>query len=250
MANQGNKFIEIDRDVLYQKYIIESKSISVISKELGFSGPTIHNRLKKYGLNRNKSEAQKIKCVREGIHNKFSLDENTLKTLYLEDKLTTYEIAKKINCSQYKVWKTLHELNITRSVSEVMTNRVMSKESIKKLRLFHIKRVSLAHFNGHQVTQFYNKKSIYHIEKYGIENNLKFKHAENGGEFHIKELGYWVDGYDIDKNTVIEFDEKYHNKQIIKDNKRQTEIIEHLKCDFIRLNEDGKEILNLKYYVK
>jgi len=32
-----------------------------------------------------------------------------------------------------------------------------------------------------------------------------------------------------------------------KDNNRQLEIINYLKCDFIRLNENGGEILNIKY---
>jgi len=243
----GIKLIKINKETLYQKYVIEGKSIAMISEDLKCSPPTIHERLKEYGLNRNKSEAQIIKCNRDGVHNGFSLDEELLKKLYLEDKLTSYEVAEKMNCSQYKVWKTLNKLGITRTISEVMINRPVSKETSRKLRLIHINRVSLAKFNGHQVTPFYNKKSIFHIEKYGSENGYSFQHAENGGELSISELGYWVDGYDKNKNVVIEFDEKYHNKQIIKDNKRQNEIIEYLKCDFIRLNEDGKEILKLKY---
>ena len=244
MANNG---INIDKDVLIEKYINEGKSISTLAKELCFSVDTIHKNLKKHGLNRNKSDAQKLKCVREGVHNQFELNIDLLKKLYLNDKHTTYEVAEKMNCSQYKVFKTLNKLGITRSISEVMRNRPVSKETSRKLRLIHINRVSLAYFNGHQITPIYNKNSIFHIEKYGNENGFSFQHAENGGEYSIKELGYWVDGYDKNKNVVIEFDEKYHNKQIIKDNKRQNEIIEHLKCDFIRLNEDGKEILNLKY---
>ena len=69
-------------------------------------------------------------------------------------------------------------------------------------------------------------------EKYIIEEKSMLKIA--------KELGYWVDGYDKLKNVVIEFDEKYNNKP-------QNEIIKHLKCDFIRLNENGEEKLKIKY---
>lgn len=239
MANK----INIPKEVLEQKYIKDGKSIAVIAKELKCSGPTIHNNLKKYGLNRNLSEAQKIKCNREGVHNSFNLDINLVKKLYLEDKLSSYEVAKIFECSQFKVLKTLNQLGVTRTISEVMKNRPISKETSKKLRLLHIKRVELAHFNGNQVTPFYNKKSISIIEKYGIDNGYCFQHAENGGEFHIKELGYWVDGYDKNKNVVLEFDEKHHTKQIEKDNKRQNEIIDYLKCGFIRLNENGDEIL-------
>lgn len=88
-------------------------------------------------------------------------------------------------------------------------------------------------------------KSILLIEEYGKLNNLSFKHAENGGEYYISELGYWVDGYDEKNNIVLEYDENYHNKQVEKDNKRQKEIIDYLKCGFIRLNENGDEIFKL-----
>ncbi len=64
------------------------------------------------------------------------------------------------------------------------------------------------------------------------------QHAENGNEYHIKELGYWLDGYDKEKNIVVEYDEpkhKYYDKQ--KDIKRQQNIIQFLKCEFWRYNE-------------
>jgi len=46
---------------------------------------------------------------------------------------------------------------------------------------------------------------------------------------------------------LVKIDKDLLYKKYILENKRQAEIIEHLKCGFIRLNEDGKEILNLKY---
>lgn len=244
MANSG---IELTEEILRQKYIDEELSISKISKELNYSPDTIHKRLKKYGLNRNKSEAQKLKCVKEGVHNKFFLDENLLKKLYLEENLTSYEIADFLSVSQFKVHTTLKNMGINKSVSDVMKKRIIKDETRLKFRLLHIERIKSAYNNGYQITPFYNKNSIYLIEKYGLNNNLHFQHAENGGEYYIKELGYWVDGYDIKNNVVLEFDEKHHNKQIIKDNKRQEEIIKFLKCDFIRLNEDGIEKLKIKY---
>lgn len=65
-------------------------------------------------------------------------------------------------------------------------------------------------------------------------------------------LRYWVDGYDINKNVVIEFDEIHHNKkkQKFKDMNRQNNIINHLNCSFIRLDENGVEKLKLNYYGK
>lgn len=76
---------------------------------------------------------------------------------------------------------------------------------------------------------------------YGKKNGYEFKHAENGGEFYIKELGYYLDAYDLNKNTVLEFDEPHHYKNgklKSKDIYRQKRIELFLKCKFIRLRED------------
>ncbi len=67
----------------------------------------------------------------------------------------------------------------------------------------------------------------------------------NGGEYYIKELGYWVGGYDKEKNIVLEIDEKHHfylyGNRKEKDTRRQKEIENYLNCQFIRiLNEEDK----------
>ena len=247
MANTG---INLTEEILKTKYIVERLSILKISKELNYSPDTIHKQLKKYGLNRNKSEAQKLKCVMEGVHNQFELNLDEIKKLYLDDGLNTFNVADKMGCSQFKVWKTLKSNGLSRNRSETNSSRIISDKTKCKLRLNQISIISVAKFNGGQVFPNYNKSSISFIENYGKNNGYNFKHAENGGEFYIKELGYWVDGYDENKNVVIEFDEKHHDRQLSKDNKRQEEIINHLKCDFIRLNEDGSEKLKIKFYGK
>ena len=42
------------------------------------------------------------------------------------------------------------------------------------------------------------------LDKISEEKNVKIQHAMNGGEYYIKELGYWLDGYDIENNVVYE----------------------------------------------
>lgn len=85
----------------------------------------------------------------------------------------------------------------------------------------------------------YNKKSIPIIERKAKELGITdLQHAENGGEYHIKELGYFVDGYSKESNTVIEYDEKHHytNGNLRKkDLTRQSEIENFLNCKFIRI---------------
>lgn len=252
------KKITIEKALLVKLYINEGKSIRKISDELGYTTFVVHTNLKDYKLNRDKSEAQKLKCKREGVHNQFILDIELLKELYVNKKLNSYEIADKLKCSQSKVWKTLKSLNINRSISEIMIgNEPWNKgktglythntEAIRKIRLATLNRIKKTITNGGQLYPAYNTSSIPIIEGYGKKNGYNFQHAENGGEYHIEELGYWVDGYDIENNVVLEFDEAHHTRQQDKDNKRQNEIIKHIKCNFIRIDENGKEILNIKY---
>ena len=111
-----------------------------------------------------------------------------------------------------------------------------SKETRRRMRISAIKRIE------NQVGQIfpnYNIEACKLIDEYGKENNYNFQHAENGGEFFIKELGYWVDGYDKEKNVVIEIDEPFHYDKDgnlkERDLQRQKEIEDFLECKFIRL---------------
>jgi len=85
----------------------------------------------------------------------------------------------------------------------------------------------------------FNPLACQKIDEYGKQHGYKFQHALNGGELHIKELGYWVDGYDMEKNVVIEYYESRHRKFDIhaRDEERKRKIIEHLNCEFIELKD-------------
>ena len=52
-------------------------------------------------------------------------------------------------------------------------------------------------------------------------------------QYYITTLGYWVDGYCEETNTVYEVYEKAHNKNVFKDLERENEICKKLSCDFI-----------------
>lgn len=115
--------------------------------------------------------------------------------------------------------------------------RKHSKESIRKMRISAIGNIEN---RAGQVYPAYNLNSIPIIEAKAKELGITdIQHAENGGEFHIKELGYWVDGYSKEKNIVIEYDEKHHfnvNGTLKeKDIRRQLEIEKFLNCEFVRV---------------
>jgi len=124
-----------------------------------------------------------------------------------------------------------------KKISEAGRGRKYSTEAKANMRNSYIKR--MAEKIGEPIFPNFNPAACKLIEKYGKKHGYNFQHALNGGEFHIKELGYWVDGYDKNKNVIIEIDERHHfdsNGNLKeKDIHRQNEIIEHLKCEFIRL---------------
>jgi hypothetical protein len=118
----------------------------------------------------------------------------------------------------------------------------VTDEHRRKLRKAQLKHLSKVHFNGGQVMPGYNISSIPILEEKAKELDITdLQHAENGGEFFIEELGYYVDGYSKEKNIVIEYNEKYHRKQMDRDERRRKEIIKHLNMleeNFIIIWED------------
>jgi hypothetical protein len=111
----------------------------------------------------------------------------------------------------------------------------------KSRRLNRIKTISENKFDGYQVIPSFNKIGCEIFNNMCKERNVHIQHAMNGGEYFIKELGYWIDGYDIENNIVYEYDEKRHydkNGELNqKDKIREKEISDLLKCKFIRIKE-------------
>jgi len=91
----------------------------------------------------------------------------------------------------------------------------------------------------------YNPKACEYLDKLNTKNGWKLQHALNGGEYSF--LGYFVDGYDKEKNIVVEYDEPKHQYQKwkIKDIERQKRILEYLKCQFYRYDEKNNYFYKL-----
>lgn len=124
-----------------------------------------------------------------------------------------------------------------KKLSEARKDLIISNDTRTKLRLNRIKQIQHDRYNGNQVFPSYNPTACKIIDEYGKKHGYNFQHAMNGGEFYIKELGYWVDGYDKDKNVVVEYQETWHKYKIEKDAQRKKEIINFLQCKFIEIKE-------------
>ena len=116
-----------------------------------------------------------------------------------------------------------------------LKGRTLSIEHRRKIRLGVIK----ARSKHQKLYPNYSPEACKLFEKINKELKLNGQHAENGGEYLIKELGYWVDYYEPDLNLIIEYDEAHHfnaqGKLRERDKRRQREIEKKLNCIFIRI---------------
>ena len=117
-----------------------------------------------------------------------------------------------------------------------------SEEKRRKIRLSIIRYIENKKFNGGQMMPGYNIFACKYFDDLSKEKNWNLQHAQNGGEFFVKDLGYWVDAYDKEKNVVVEYDERHHDYRKNKDFNRMKEIKKHLKCRFFRYNQKLNEL--------
>lgn len=138
---------------------------------------------------------------------------------------------------------------ITRQkISDKLKNRVFNESHRVNLRLSYIGRLNnfikeRCNITGeYMYSPNYNIKACEIFDNISKAQNINIRHAMNGGEYYIRSLGYWVDGYDVENNVVYEFDEKRHfevNGELKeRDKVRQTRIENLLGCKFIRIKYD------------
>jgi hypothetical protein len=219
---------EITRDVLleneiYKKYIGKAKNRTFIKED-----PRLYKSV----------------LVNTSILKEIFTKQKTYKSSYnLTNRIKfIVEHNYNINLLRCKCGKTYNWTKYCRLCPDYKRNQLgkpHTEETKLKMRLSTI--AYLEQLKG-QLAPRYNKESITLIEDYGKKHGYKFMHAENGGEFYVKELGYFLDAYDPIFNIALEIDEKHHfnneNNLIDKDILRQKLIEEKLGCKFIRIRYD------------
>lgn len=187
-----------------------------------------------YELNRhNKKQTRCMSCAAK--NKKFSEEHRKNLSIANTGKTHSEETRKKL--SNANKGKKLSE-EIKKKISDGNRGKTHTHEAIQKMRVSTLTRLEKT---IGQISPRYNPEACKVIDEYGKLHGYNFQHAENGGEFYIKELGYWVDGYDKEKNVVIEYYEKHHDRQQDKDIQRQQEIVDFLKCKFIILRDGYDE---------
>ena len=139
-----------------------------------------------------------------------------------------------------KAGNTIKEKIKSGEIISTWKDKRLSEEMKEKIRISTIKYIeNLPNYNGTKAR--YSHKACEYINKLNKEKNWNLQHAENGGEYSI--CGYFVDGYDKERNIVFEYDESVHyldkqnNLLKNKDIQRQQNIINKLHCEFWRYNE-------------
>lgn len=246
------KHLHIDAAYLTQEYVTKQRSAYEIAQENGVRAKFIIERLIGYGITpRNIRESNSNPMViekrKKTCIKKYGVDNVSRSSAVLEKikQNTDYDIlGKNVSIALKKrtpdQWiESGRKRAITLLQKYGVDNVARLPETRRKMRLGAIQRVQNQLIDGGQVYPSYNMNACQLIDEYGKKNGYDFQHALNGGEFFISHLGYWVDGYDKEKNVVIEVDEQHHfnaaGKLRERDVYRQNEIQKHLGCDFIRI---------------
>ncbi len=117
-----------------------------------------------------------------------------------------------------------------------------SLKSRKQMRISRIEVLNRQYMEGGQVRPTYNSQACKFFELFDKDFNTKDLYATNGGEYYIKELGYFPDYVNFDLMLIIEWDEERHygaNGNLKeRDVLRQKEIQEYFPdFRFVRIRE-------------
>ena len=205
-------------------------SESVKGEKNGFYGKhhteETKQKLKEYALSEERLSMIKSEEYRKKITN------GMLNSTKLKESRTSEEYKEKLSraLKNSEKFKEAHQKEEYRNL-----RRKLAREQICRNIELSGKDISKRYFIPN-----FNIKACEYFDKIMKETGTHIQHALNGGEFCIKELGYFVDGYDKENNIVYEFDENYHNTkaQKEKDILREEQIKKVLKCKFIRIKEN------------
>lgn len=131
-----------------------------------------------------------------------------------------------------------HRWESIKSIENSQTGKVASPETRRKMRISAINYRKQLNPGWHPN---YSKRACEFFRQFDEENNTSGQHAENGGEYLIEDLGYYLDYINFDKKVIIEFDESRHyagGQLKEKDITREKEIKEYFpNFEFKRIHE-------------
>lgn len=224
------------KDVL--ELAIKNKSICrkcSIKSQIGSS-----RKFSKEGLEKLKELGRKSKS--KEICDKIS---NTLRGR----KKSPKHIEKIKQALKGKTLSKSHRLKISKSCNGRVGRKGfhLTEETKYKLRLATINDLKNKNILvGKNTSRNFNPKACEFIDKLNEERGWNLQHALSGGEVEL--YGYFVDGYDKERNIIFEYDEPRHNQTcwISKDIIRQNNLIKKIgPSKFIRYDEQWNRLYEI-----
>lgn len=221
--------INIPKDILYQKYIVENMSRKDCAIFFNVTEYQIKSKIKNFGLVKSKDKVFETISNSQKIH----LDKDKLYDLYVVQNLSQVECAKIFNVQPHIVKKRLHEFGI--------------KKPQDKFKDIH-----KTHANHTNETIIKRKQTL--MDKYGVDNVSKIKNIKdkktqtclnkygvgNGSQKNYSKLFVSLQN---DSNASISFFNQNNQKFTIE------ELGEYLKVSYIPLT-DWLDKFNLRKYIK
>lgn len=197
-----------------------------------------------------RAEKHKVKCkscATSGKNNPLygkllSLDHKRKIGLKSKGRKHTTETIEKIRLSHIglNTWmKGKKDSEETRQKKSKSMRGIKRSESFKEK--CRIKRLNEIELLGGKPN--YNVNACKIIDLFGKQNGYHFRHALNGGEVSI--AGYFLDGYDKQKNVTFEYDEPLHHtpSRKNKDIHKQKCIVDKIQPKmFIRYDEKNERL--------
>ena len=154
----------------------------------------------------------------------------------------------KIKCSERQKGK-VNVWNKGLKMSDAFKNKCKDRQIGKKYSNTtkqKLRALAIQRMNKQKVIAAYNPKACSFINDINSKMKINLKHALNGGEEIIN--GYYLDGYDKERNIIFEYDEPHHlsSRKKQKDLNRQNILIDVLKPNlFLRYNEANGELIDI-----
>ena len=194
-----------------------------------------------YGKSHTEETKNKIKYYRK---NQPVITENGRRKISLIHKGNTYNLRRMLSDEVKEKMRNSH-MGKNHGMYKCGENHFFygkhhTEETKKRMGEVVIKRIQKYGVNN---GRNFSLKACEFIDKLNKERGWNLKHALNGGEVEL--YGYFVDGYDEERNIIFEYDEKRHDLPYWKDKDiiRQNNLIKNINpIIFLRYNENKKEL--------
>ena len=114
--------MELNKENLYNEYIIKNLSRAECSKVFDCSDSLIQKRLKIYGIKKDRKAINETKKRIALNNSKYNILKEDLYREYIINNLTTYECSKYFNCKETLIEKRLRDYNIKKDKKKIYEN--------------------------------------------------------------------------------------------------------------------------------